>query len=78
MAWKNTEIPFDSVSELAYIIADDVIKNAVQIVTEEQLVELPKEAGITGPTFEIFKRLGNPSVLGTKPCLLQLQNPNMK
>lgn len=111
MDWKNPEIPFDSLSELAYIIADYVIESAIRVVTEgeqprpiksvvlvvaegeqprsikstvqvvaegEQLrviksaaqvvtEQQPKEAGISGSTFEIFKRVGNPPALGTKP-----------
>ncbi|XP_048370454.1 A-kinase anchor protein 14 isoform X2 [Sphaerodactylus townsendi] len=46
MDWKNTEIPFDAISALAYIIVDDVIKSAEQVVIKEQL----EKAGIASPT----------------------------
>ncbi|XP_077163368.1 A-kinase anchor protein 14 [Paroedura picta] len=44
MAWKNTDIPFDSDLALAYMVVDDVIKSAIQVCTEEQPKEEVAEA----------------------------------
>nr|XP_056714970.1 A-kinase anchor protein 14 [Euleptes europaea] len=42
MDWKNTTIPFDPLTAIACIVVDDVIKDAVEVVTEERLKEAVK------------------------------------